>query len=586
MNAARSQATVTRCGLLTSSGLRGAAPFMPLAIFLLALFVLPVLAVLALAVWTPESGWQLAALQRLATTPVYRAVLLRTLHIAVLTTLLCVLGALPVALLVHRLAGRAQQWLTLLVLLPLWTSFLVKSFAWMVLLGKNGAVNALITALTGEPAAAPLLFNLGAVIIGMVHGLMPFAVLTLLPVLQAIDARLVPAAATLGARPVEAFVRVTLPLLAPGIAAAALMVFVTALGFFIVPALLGGPRQTMAANIIIDLVQELLNWPLAAAASAAMLAVVALLFWVYVRAFGIETLVGRARVQRADAADAAARLAGRRAHWRRRAWIAFDAVARTLPARPLTLGRDGLALATVAFLALPALFLVPVSFSTSGIIDWPPQLFSTRWYAALDTPAWRSAAWRSFSVAAVTGVLSLALAYPAAVWFVRRAGRARLPVLVFMISPMVVPRIVIAIGLFYLFARIGLVGSWLGLVLGHVVIALPFVVTALIAVVQGYDERLDQAAAVCGAAPLRRLVRITLPLLAPGLLSAFLFAFVTSLDELTIALFVTGGLSATLPKQMWDEALLRVSPTLAAASTVLFVVMSAAVLVAQALRRR
>jgi len=564
--------------------LRGAMPFAPLAFFLLAAFVLPVLTVLTLSVWTPQTGWQAAPLERLFTAPVYRTVLWRTLHIAAVTTALSVLGALPIALLWHRLTGRAQQALYLLVLLPLWTSFLVKSFAWMVLLGKNGAINALLTALAGTPAAEPLLFNFGAVIVGMVHGLMPFAVLTMLPVLQAIDARLPQAAATLGARPAEAFVRVTLPLLMPGVAAAALIVFVTALGFFIVPALLGGPRQTMVANVIIDLVQELLNWPLAAAASAVMLALVALLFWLFVRAFGIETLVGRGRVQQRLQVVAAA--PSRVAALRRRFWLAFDAVARHLPGRPLRHGLDALTLAVVAFLALPALFLVPVSFSTSGIVDWPPQFFSTRWYEALAAPAWRGAAWRSFSVAAATGVLSLALAYPAAVWFVRHAQRARVPALVFMIAPMVVPRIVIAIGLFYLFARIGLVGSWLGLVLGHAVIALPFVVTTLIAVVQGYDERLDQAAAVCGAAPPRRLLRITLPLLAPGLLSAFLFAFVTSLDELTIALFVTGGLSATLPKQMWDEALLRVSPTLAAASTVLFVVMSATVLAAQALRRR
>ena len=132
----------------------------------------------------------------------------------------------------------------------------------------------------------------------------------------------------------------------------------------------------------------------------------------------------------------------------------------------------------------------------------------------------------------------------------------------------------------------GLVGSWLGLVLGHTVIALPFVLITMIAVVQAYDERLDQAAAVCGAGTFMRLRRVTLPLLAPGALSAFLFAVVTSLDELTIALFVTGGLSSTLPKQMWDEALLRVSPTLAAASTMVFVFMSTAVLIAQALRNR
>jgi putative spermidine/putrescine transport system permease protein len=189
-------------------------------------------------------------------------------------------------------------------------------------------------------------------------------------------------------------------------------------------------------------------------------------------------------------------------------------------------------------------------------------------------------------VAAATGVVSLALAYPAAVWFVRRASRARVPALMALIAPMIVPRIVIAIGLFYLFARLGWVGSAFGLVIGHTVIALPFVVTTLIAVVQSYDERLDQAAAVCGASTWMRLRRVTLPLLAPGAIAAFLFAFVTSLDELTIALFVTGGLSSTLPKQMWDEALLRVSPALAAASTLLFIVMSTAVLAAQLLRRR
>lgn len=560
---------------------RGHAPFVPLAAFLAVAFALPVLTILALAVWTPQLGWQIGSLERLFVVPVYRIVLLRTLEVAAVTTALCLLGALPVALLIHRLKGGARQWVYLLVLLPLWTSFLIKSFAWMVLLGKNGVVNSLLLALTGEAAAVPLLFNFGAVIIGMVHGLMPFAVLTMLPVLQAIDMRLAPAAVTLGVRPAEAFLRVTLPLMAPGIAAAALIVFVTALGFFIVPALLGGPRQTMVANVIIDLVQELLNWPLAAAASVVMLAVVALLFGLYVRAFGIESLVGRARAPRRHVA-----VALWRARLRRQGWLLFDRVAAWLPATPMRRGLDGGTLVIVAFLAAPALVLIPVSLSTSGIVDWPPQLFSTQWYAALNTAGWRDAAWRSFSVAAATGVLSLVLAYPAAVWFVRRAQRARVPALIFMIAPMVVPRIVIAIGLFYLFARIGLIGSWLGLVIGHTVIALPFVVTALIAVVQGYDERLDQAAAVCGAAPPRRLLRVTLPLIAPGLVSAFLFAFVTSLDELTIALFVTGGLSSTLPKQMWDEALLRVSPTLAAASTVLLLVMSIVVLFAQALRRR
>jgi putative spermidine/putrescine transport system permease protein len=459
----------------------------------------------------------------------------------------------------------------------------------MVLLGKNGAVNALIIVFTGEPANSSLLFNLNAVLIGMVHGLMPFAVLTILPVLDAIDPRLTPAAASLGARPAEGFVRVLLPLAMPGVAAAGLIVFVTSVGFFIVPALLGGPRQTMVANVIIEMVLDLMNWPLASAAALLMFCVVAGLFGLYIHSFGIESLVGHTRTS--TRSDALHRPHLRRLGWRRVGWMAWDRVAEPLgrlPLIPILLrhihGCMGFAL--VLFLALPALFLIPVSFTVSGIIDWPPQFFSWRWYAALDTPAWRSAAWRSFTVACATGVLSLVMAYPAAVWLVRKAKRSRVPVLVVVLAPMIVPRIIIAIGLFYLFARLGLIGSWFGLVLGHTVLALPFVLVTMIAVVQAYDERLDQAAAVCGAGTWLRLRSVTLPLLAPGALSAFLFAFVTSLDELTIALFVTGGLSSTLPKQMWDEALLRVSPTLAAASTIIFLLMSSVVVLAQAIRQR
>lgn len=571
------------------ANLRKNASVAPLLVFLAIAFFVPVATVLSLALWSPVEGFSLLALKRILLTPVYSTTLLRTLEISVWTTVMCLLGGFPIALLINRLRGAAKTSLYLLVLLPLWTSFLVKSFAWLVLLGKNGAVNALIMALTGAPASGSLLFNLNAVLIGMVHGLMPFAVLTILPVLDAIDPRLRPAAASLGARPAEGFIKVLLPLALPGIAAAGLIVFVTSVGFFIVPALLGGPRQTMVANVIIEMVLDLLNWPLATAAALLMFVVVAGLFALYIRSFGIESLVGRARAARQGGATR--ELSRNRLEFQRRCWLAWDGVVLPLGRLPLLphLLRHSLwlgPLLLVLFLALPALFLVPVSFTVSGIIDWPPQFFSWRWYAALDTPTWRSAAWRSLTVATATGALSLAMAYPAAVWLVRQARRSRLPVLVLMIAPMIVPRIIIAIGLFYLFARIGLIGSWLGLVLGHTVIALPFVLVTMIAVVQAYDERLDQAAAVCGAATALRLRRVTLPLLAPGALSAFLFAFVTSLDELTIALFVTGGLSSTLPKQMWDEALLRVSPTLAAASTIIFLFMSAAVLLAQAVRQR
>ncbi len=131
-----------------------------------------------------------------------------------------------------------------------------------------------------------------------------------------------------------------------------------------------------------------------------------------------------------------------------------------------------------------------------------------------------------------------------------------------------------------------LVGTTLGLVLGHTVLAIPYVVITVMAIIKNYHQRLDQAAWTLGANKLKTLYYITLPLLRAGLIAAFMFAFIISFDELTIALFVTGGEVTTLPKQMWDDSLMRVSPTLAAMATLLLAFMSCIILGSEILRRR
>jgi putative spermidine/putrescine transport system permease protein len=149
-----------------------------------------------------------------------------------------------------------------------------------------------------------------------------------------------------------------------------------------------------------------------------------------------------------------------------------------------------------------------------------------------------------------------------------------------------VPRMIIAVGLFYLFARIGLVGTSVGLAIGHTVIAVPYVVMTMMAVLRNYDTRLDLAAQSLGATPWQTLRHVTFPILGAGLLSSFLFAFATSFDELTIALFASGGLTSTLPKQFWDEVTLQISPVIAAVSTCLFVFLALLITFAEWLRRR
>jgi putative spermidine/putrescine transport system permease protein len=153
------------------------------------------------------------------------------------------------------------------------------------------------------------------------------------------------------------------------------------------------------------------------------------------------------------------------------------------------------------------------------------------------------------------------------------------------VTPIVVPSIVIAVALFYLFAQIGLVATDLGIVIGHTVTGIPLAFVILLAVLRGYDWRLNQAAATLGADRVRAMWRVTLPLIKGGLSAAFIFAFLNSFEELTVALFVGGGLKTTLPRQMWDDVTLSVTPTLAAASVIVLLVVTSLFLLAEFLRQ-
>jgi putative spermidine/putrescine transport system permease protein len=204
----------------------------------------------------------------------------------------------------------------------------------------------------------------------------------------------------------------------------------------------------------------------------------------------------------------------------------------------------------------------------------------------LGSDIWVGAMIRSFLVAVFSAALSMIIGVPAAFVLARQRIIFKTVALAFILSPLIIPRIIIAIAIFYLYARIGLVGTSFGLVLGHTVLAVPFVVVTVMAVLKNYDERLDQAAWTLGASKARTLWHITFPLIQPGLIAAYLFAFVTSFDELTIALFVSGGTATTLPKQMWTDALLKVSPTVLAASTIVLLFVTCMILLAERIRRR
>jgi ABC-type spermidine/putrescine transport system permease subunit I len=579
----------------------GLWPLLPVLGFLSILFLYPVVQLLWLSALDRSTGALTAEhYTRLFASPLYVRVLQITFEISAWTTVFVIVAGYPVAYYLATSTERRRNALMLWVLLPFWTSFLVRTFAWIVLLGRNGAINKWLQALgiTDEPL--PLIYNFTGVMIGMTHALMPLAILTMVSVMENIDANLPRAASTLGARGGQAFWRIYFPLSLPGVAAAGLLVFITALGFFITPALLGGRLQTMITQVIISQIQEIMNWAFGGAVSMLLLISALIVFYLYDRALGMSTLAGGTPTAQGDGKqNPIARLgAFVGGHVLDGLGRACDAAAaaweRLFPVRPDRPRRDRSRLAltvvvalVIGFLAGPTFFIVPVSFTTDALIEWPPKFYSLRWYQAyFDSPTWMAATVRSLAVATAAAFLAMLVGAPAAFVLARQRMRGKTAAMAFILSPLIIPRIIIAIALFYFYARIGLVGSSLGLVLGHAVLAVPYVVVTVMAVLKNYDERLDQAAASLGANRRQTLWHITFPLIRTGLIAAFLFAFITSFDELTIALFVSGGLATTLPKQMWDDALLKVNPTLAAVSTLLLVFVTAMILAAEFLRRR
>ncbi|MHA6848068.1 ABC transporter permease subunit [Ralstonia syzygii] len=563
----------------------------PIIILLLVFLVYPVGQLLSLSIHN-DNGFTLAEYRRLFASSVYVDVLLVTLKVSVLTTFFSVLAGYPVALLISRLTRESKNRLLYWVLLSFWTSFLVRTFAWVVLLGRNGVINWTLMHLGIIDEPLSLLYNLPAVLIGMVHALMPLAILTMLSVMENIDQRLSSAASTLGARPGTVFWKVYFPLSLPGVASAALMVFVTAIGFFITPTLLGGRRQTMITQLIIDQVLQALNWGFAGAISVLLLVVVLMVFVVYDRMVGLSTMAG-------GSAGASAPHSGRRGSGKLGDLTLTvlgnltDLFLRLLP-KPRKRTAEGNSLAlrmtvllVLGFLCVPAFLMIPLSFDSASGLAWPPHGLSLQWYQqVVDSPLWMQAITRSMVVGIGTGVLSMAIGTPAAFLLVRGGLRWNATMLAFILAPIIVPRMILAVGVFYFFAKIGLVGSSFGLMLAHTVVAVPYVVITMMAVLRNYDVRLDFAAQSMGARPFTTLRRVTFPILSAGLLSSFLFAFATSFDELTIALFTSGGLSTTLPKQFWDETTMQISPVIAAVSTGLFVFITVLISVADRLRRR
>jgi putative spermidine/putrescine transport system permease protein len=241
----------------------------------------------------------------------------------------------------------------------------------------------------------------------------------------------------------------------------------------------------------------------------------------------------------------------------------------------------------LGYLILPILIIVPLSLSSATFLTFPLPGLSLRWYEELFTSApWQLSLRNSLIVACAVTVLASTLGTLAALGLTR----ARLPghglLMALIVSPMIVPLVIVAVGVYFAYAPFGLTGSLIGLTLAHTALAVPFVVITVGATLAGFDPNQARAGASLGASPVVVFFKITLPLILPGVISGALFAFVTSFDEVVIALFLTGPAERTLPRQMFNGIRENISPVIAAAATLLILLSVLLLTTLELLRRR
>ncbi|WP_230492412.1 ABC transporter permease subunit [Martelella alba] len=532
---------------------------LPLSLFLLLFFVWPIAGLLKQGFLT-HGHFSLENYRHLWNTPIYRIALENTVIIALAVTAGCIVLSYPLAWLMASVRRSTARVLFFAVLLPFWSSALVRTSAWIALLQQNGPLNKLLLTvhITDHPVA--FLYNFTGVFIGMVHVLMPFVVLPLYSSFRSLDRSLLQAAQSLGADSLGLFTRVILPLTRPGVVAGAIIVFMNAVGYYITPSLMGGPAQRMVAELISHNITDELNWGIAAALACVLLVTTLASLWLFNRLFGLDKLMTGTNGKGSQAA--AARRSGG--------------------------GRIGAGIGALVavFLVLPIVIVIPMSFDAARYPTFPPAAYSVHWYVNFFTEhKWMAALGQSVQVGLMVTLLSMALGTLAALgihkWRSSRKGWLEM----LFIVPMSVPSIITAVALYYLCGPWGIIDDSFALVLGHTVLAVPYTFITLCAALKGFDPNLELAAYSLGAGPWQMFRRVMLPALIPGILAGAVFAFVTSFDDVVMALFLTTVRNRTLPKLMYEGLAFDFDPTVISASCVL-IAATAGMLVIQGLLKR
>lgn len=502
-------------------------------------------------------------------------VLFQTIEVSVVATMICLIIGYPTAYLIVAASKSLRMVLIVLVFIPYLTSGLARTYAWIVILGDRGLINNLLLDVGLISSPLPLIYNRMAVYIGMVHIMLPVMLLPLISVMLGIDKSLVAAARSMGARPLAAFWRIFFPLTLPGVRSGALLVFVICLGFYITPQALGGLRDAMLSTFLASQVETAFNLESIAATAFILLGVAALVLSM----FGLN-ISGKGALAEPPA----------RKLWSRgltsfgkltRYFSELDTPyrAKRWTANLYQAGRESLVWKMVGgafvvlvlfYLLFPSFMVVMMSFSPGASLEFPPSSFSLQWYRSFfNDPTWTDAGWISVEIGSAVAFLSAILGTLAAYGFSRTSPRLRSFLTMVMLAPITFPVIVVGVAVYLGLVKFRLLETMTGIVVAHSIGSMSYVVVIVSATLANFDQRLEQAAMSMRAGPVQTFIRVTLPLIRPGIIGGAVFAFIHSFDEVVITSLVSGFSIRTLPLKMWEDMRNQLDPTIAAVASLL-----------------
>lgn len=468
-------------------------------------------------------------------------VTLHSFSLALMATVCTLVLAFPAAYLISRMSKSLSSVMMILILTPFWVSIIVRLFAFTTILGQKGIINSGLDLIGIGPF--PLLYNTFATVVGMIAYLLPYMVLVLVSAMSAIDGALLTAARTMGASERQAFRDIYFPQVRPALLGGSVLIFVMGLGFFLTPAILGGPRNLTIPIFIQQQVQSY-QWGKAAAMGMVLLAISTFGYLVAMRLGGKGILAPAQQGSRGATAREPMRMT-------MTTWICA-----------------GVLILDLLLLLLPLVVVIPTAFSNSSIIQFPPVGFSLKWFEEVFTdPVWSNSFFKSVRVGLASAIVAtLAGLALARVGTKASRGTVKTAIQVVAITPLIVPVVLLGIGILDTQGRIGLLGTDLGLVIAHSILCLPLTFLVLANGLSSVDQSIEQAAWTMGASPLRGFFSVVVPNIMPALIGAAVISFVTSWDEAVLSMFQT-GLEKTLPVTIYSYLKSGITPAVSAVAT-------------------